>query len=59
SGFKQGDRVPVTVRRGRQTVNATLTLGAPDNIVYRLEKLSDAPPEALALRAAWLRGDKR
>ncbi|HEV2765706.1 MAG TPA: PDZ domain-containing protein, partial [Pyrinomonadaceae bacterium] len=59
SGFKQGDRVPVTVRRGRRTVQATLTLEAPDNIVYGLEKIKDAPPEALALRAAWLRGDRR
>jgi len=51
--------VPVVLRRGPQTVNATLSLDAPDNFTYRLEKMENAPPEALALRAAWLRGDKR
>ena len=56
NSFRQGDRVPVVLRRGPQTVNATLALDAPDNFTYRLEELPDAPPEARALRAAWLRG---
>ena len=54
--FKSGQRVPLSFRRARQTLNATLTLDAPDRFVYRLEEIKDAAPEARALRAAWLNG---
>ncbi len=54
--FKRGERVPLSFRRARQTLNATLTLDAPDRFVYRLEEIKDAAPEARALRAAWLKG---
>ncbi|HEY0080745.1 MAG TPA: PDZ domain-containing protein [Pyrinomonadaceae bacterium] len=54
--FKQGERVPLTLRRGSQTIDTHLTLDAPDNFVYRIEEIKDAPKDALALRAAWLAG---
>lgn len=54
--FKRGERVPLTFRRARQTLTATLTLDAPDLFAYRLEELKDAPPAARVLRAAWLKG---
>ena len=54
--YKQGDRVPVTVKRDRQTIQATLLLGAPDRFEYRIEERKDATPQQKALRAAWLKG---
>ena len=55
--FKQGDRVPITVRRFRQTLELTIQLDAPETYVYRIEEDANASPEAGALRAAWL-GDR-
>ncbi|MEP6819345.1 MAG: PDZ domain-containing protein [bacterium] len=54
--YKQGDRVPITVKRDRQTIQATLVLGAPDRFEYRIEERKDATPQQKALRAAWLQG---
>jgi predicted metalloprotease with PDZ domain len=54
--YKQGERVPVQVRRARRTINTTLTLEAPDLYDFRLEEVKNASPEARALRAAWLGG---
>ena len=54
--FKQGDRVPITVKRDRRTIQATLVLGAPERFEYRIEEKKDATPEQKALRAAWLKG---
>jgi predicted metalloprotease with PDZ domain len=51
--FKQGDRVPFTVRRDRRTIQTTVTLGPPDRYDYRIEENKNAPPEARALRTAW------
>jgi predicted metalloprotease with PDZ domain len=56
SRYKQGDRVPVTVRRDRKTINAVLVLGPPERFDYRIEERKDATPEQLALRKAWLEG---
>jgi len=56
SRYKQGDRVPVTVKRDRQTIQTTLVLGAPDRFEYRIEERKDATPQQKALRAAWLKG---
>ncbi len=56
--FKQGNRVPVTVRRAHQTVSTNLMLDAPDRYDYRIEKIPNATPEANRLRAAWLSGAK-
>jgi predicted metalloprotease with PDZ domain len=53
---KQGSRVAITIRRDRQTIQATLTLDAPDRYHYRIEEVRDASAEARALRASWLRG---
>jgi predicted metalloprotease with PDZ domain len=54
--FKQGDRVPITVKRDRRTIQATLVLGAPERWEYRIQEKKDATPEQKALRAAWLNG---
>jgi predicted metalloprotease with PDZ domain len=54
--FKQGDRVPVTYKRDRRTVQTTLVLGAPERYEYRIEEKKDATPQQKALRAAWLKG---
>lgn len=56
SRFKQGDRVPITVKRDRRTINAVLVLGPPERFDYRIEELKDATPEQKVLRAAWLKG---
>jgi predicted metalloprotease with PDZ domain len=53
---KQGDRVPVTVRRFRRTVDLNIVLGEPDSYDYRLEELPNPSPEMRALRTAWLAG---
>jgi predicted metalloprotease with PDZ domain len=52
---KQGERVPLTVKRDRQTIKATILIGAPDRFNYRIEELKNASPQARALRAAWLK----
>ena len=52
--YKTGDRVPITVKRDRRTIQATLVLGAPDRFEYRIDERKDATPEQKALRAAWL-----
>ena len=55
--YKQGDRVPVSVRRFRQTLDLTIQLGGPDLYNYRIEEIPNAPAEARRLRAAWLEGN--
>jgi predicted metalloprotease with PDZ domain len=52
--YKQGDRVPVTVKRDRRTIQATLLLGEPDRFEYRIQERQDATPQQKTLRAAWL-----
>jgi predicted metalloprotease with PDZ domain len=52
--YKQGDRIPVTVRRFRQTKELTIQLGAPDLVDYRIEEIPNASAEAKKIRAAWL-----
>jgi predicted metalloprotease with PDZ domain len=56
SRYKQGDRISVNVKRNRQTIRATLVLGAPERFDYRIEEKKDATPEQKALRQAWLNG---
>jgi predicted metalloprotease with PDZ domain len=56
SRYKQGDRVPISVKRDRRTIQATLVLGPPERFEYRIEERKDATPEQRALRAAWLKG---
>ncbi len=54
--FKQGDRVPITVKRNRRTIQASLVLGPPERFEYRIEERKDATPQQKALREAWLNG---
>jgi predicted metalloprotease with PDZ domain len=54
--FKQGDRVPISVKRNRRTINTTLLLGPPERFEYRIVERSDATPQQKALRTAWLNG---
>ncbi len=53
---KQGDRVPITVKRDRRTVETTLVVRGPDRFEYRIEEKKDATAEEKALRSAWLKG---
>ncbi len=54
--YRQGDRIPVSVKRDRRTIQAMLVLGAPERFEYRIEEKKDATPGQKALRGAWLRG---
>src|SRR2546428_1870687 len=55
--YKEGDRIPVTVRRFGQILRLTLQLGPPEIYEYRIEEMPTAPPEARKLRAQWLEGN--
>ena len=55
--FKQGDRVPITVRRFRQNLELTIQLDAPERYEYRIEEDAKASAPAKKLRVAWL-GEK-
>jgi len=52
--FKQGDRVPVSVRRLRQTLDLSIQLDTPEAFVYRIDEERGASAQSKALRAAWL-----
>lgn len=54
--YRQGDRVPIVVRRDRQTLQTTLVLGPPERFDYRIVERKDATLEQKTLRAAWLKG---
>jgi predicted metalloprotease with PDZ domain len=54
--YKQGDRVPVTVRRFRGTMELTITLGPPDVYDYRIDEVPNVSAQMRALRTAWLQG---
>jgi len=56
--YKQGDRVPITVKRDRRTIRTNLVLGAPERFEYRIEEMKDATPHQKALRDAWLNGSR-
>lgn len=53
NGYKQAERVPITVRRDRKLIQTNLTLGEPDRYDYRIEESKDATPEMRSLRVAW------
>ena len=55
--YKEGDRIPVTVRRFGQILQFTLQLGPPEIYEYRIEEMPTAPSEARKLRAQWLEGN--
>jgi predicted metalloprotease with PDZ domain len=54
--FKQGDRVPVSVKRDRRTIETVIVLGDPERFEYRIEERKDATTRQKALREAWLNG---
>ena len=55
--YKEGDRIPVTVRRFGQILQLTIQLGPPEVYEYRIEEMPTAPAEARKLRAQWLEGN--
>jgi predicted metalloprotease with PDZ domain len=56
SRYKAGERIPITVRRDRQTIRATIVLGPPERYEYRIKEIKDASPAQRALRESWLSG---
>jgi predicted metalloprotease with PDZ domain len=52
--YKQGDRIPITVRRFRRTIDLTLQLGAPELYDYRIDEIPNASVEIRKLRSSWL-----
>ena len=54
--YRPGDRVPLIVKRDRQTIQTKLVLAAPESFAYRIEEKKDATAEEKQLRAAWLKG---
>ena len=54
--YKQGERVPVSLRRDRRMIQTTLTLGPPESFDYRIEEREDAIREMRARREAWMNG---
>jgi predicted metalloprotease with PDZ domain len=57
SRYKPGDRVVLSVQRGRRAIQIAIVLGPPQVLDYRIEEIVDASAEAKALRAAWLNGN--
>jgi predicted metalloprotease with PDZ domain len=55
--YKQGDRIPISMKRDRRTIQATLLLGAPERFEYRIAEKKDASVEQKTLRSAWLKGN--
>jgi predicted metalloprotease with PDZ domain len=56
SRYKPGDRVALTVQRGRRTLQLSVVLGPPQISSYRIEEMTNAPRDVKALRSAWLNG---
>ncbi len=54
--YKQGDRIPVTVKRDRRTIQTTMVLREPERFEYKIEERKDATARQKALRQAWLKG---
>src|SRR5436309_3941292 len=54
--YKQSDRIPVTVRRFRRTMELAIELGPPEVYDYRIEELPNTSAQMKTLRAAWLDG---
>jgi len=56
--YKQGDSVPISVKRDRRTIKTSIVLKEPERFEYRIEEKSDATPDQKALRNAWLKGTR-
>jgi predicted metalloprotease with PDZ domain len=54
--YKQGDSIPIVVKRNRRTLKKEIILGEPERFEYRIEEKADATDQQQALRAAWLNG---
>jgi predicted metalloprotease with PDZ domain len=54
--YKQGQRVPVTLKRDRRNIQTHITIGPPDRFDYRIEERDRATQQMRALRTAWLQG---
>lgn len=54
--YKQGDRIPVTVKRDRRTIQTAIVLREPERFEYKIEERKDATPKQKAARQAWLKG---
>jgi predicted metalloprotease with PDZ domain len=54
--YKQGDRIPVTVKRDRRTIQTTIVLREPERLEYKIEERKDATAKQKVLRQAWLKG---
>ena len=54
--YKQGDRIPVTVKRDRRTIQTAIVLREPERFEYRIEERKDATARQKAVRQAWLKG---
>jgi predicted metalloprotease with PDZ domain len=54
--YKQGDRVPITVKRDRHTIQTAIVLREPERFEYKIEERKDATAKQQALRQVWLRG---
>ena len=50
--FKSGDRVTVSVKRDRKTIETVLVLGTPERFEYRIEEKKDATPQQKALQGS-------
>ncbi len=55
--YKQGDRIPIVVKRDRRTIQTTLVLREAERFDYRIEERKDATAAQIALRQAWLTGN--
>ena len=56
SRYKEGNRIPIVVKRDRRTIRTALVLGPPDRYEFRIEEMTNATVQQRALREAWLRG---
>ncbi|HEX9543741.1 MAG TPA: PDZ domain-containing protein [Pyrinomonadaceae bacterium] len=54
--YKQGDRIPIVVKRDRRTIQTAIVLHEPERFEYKIEERKDVTPTQKALRAAWLKG---
>ncbi|HET6975240.1 MAG TPA: PDZ domain-containing protein [Pyrinomonadaceae bacterium] len=54
--FKEGDSVPVVIKRDRNTIKTNIVLRQPERFEYKIVERADATVEQKALRAAWLSG---
>jgi predicted metalloprotease with PDZ domain len=52
--YKPQTRVPLTIKRDRDTLKLIITLGEPNTNSYHIEELKDASPQQRSLRAAWM-----